>query len=274
MRAVRRLGWGAVLGTVLLGCNDSAAPRTGGQVPPPAVLLKDIVIPVLPSPYYHFEYDSTGRMTAVSFASNFTMYQVIWQVDRISELQNGTLGNQDRLEYTYDGNGRVSRVDYVHPDDSVFTRVWLSYEGARLIGLTRELLLDGSFVTDKTLKFTYYPDGNLKDLTDHRPAIAGFQTDNTTSDRFEQYDDKVNVDAFGLVHNDFFDHLVLLPGVTLQKGNPARVTRTGDGTNYRVDNVYDYDGQGRPRSVTGDVLLTNGPDAGTHVQTLSTFTYY
>jgi hypothetical protein len=152
--------------------------------------------------------------------------------------------------------------------------VTLSYNGEKLTGLVRQRLLNGSFVVDKMMAFSYFPDGNLEELTEHRPAVAGFQPETTTLDRFEQYDDQTNVDGFGLLHDDFFDHLVLLPGVVLQKGNPARVTRTGDGINYQVDNRYDYDELGRPRSTTGDLVLLNGADAGRHFQTQSVFTYY
>ena len=137
MRSMKRLMPGAVLVALFLGCGESSTSPGdsggGGQVPP-AVLLRDVVIPNLPSPYYHFEYDATGRVTAASFASGFTMYQVIYQGDRISELRNNTLGNQDRLEYTYDGAGRVTRIDYVRPNDSVFTRLALTYAGEKLAG--------------------------------------------------------------------------------------------------------------------------------------------
>jgi hypothetical protein len=280
---MKRLMPGAVLIVLLFGCGESTTgPGNsgggggggGGQVPPAAVLLRDLIIPNLPSPYYHFDYDSTGRLTAASFASGFTMYEVIYQGDRISQLRNNTLGNQDRLEYAYDGAGRVIGVDYVHPNDSVFTRLTLSYDGDKLARLERRRQTAGSFVVDKTTTFSYYPDGNLEELTEHRPAIDMFQPEATTLDRFEQYDDGINVDGFSLLHDDFFDHLVLLPGVLLQKGNPARVTHTGDGTNYVVDNVYQYDDQGRPLSATGDLVLLNGPDTGRHFQTQSSFTYY
>jgi hypothetical protein len=56
----------------------------------------------------------------------------------------------------------------------------------------------------------------------------------TTVDLFEQYDNKVNVDGFSLIHDDFFDHLVLLPGVQLQKGNPGRQTGRMRGSDSRL----------------------------------------
>jgi hypothetical protein len=202
------------------------------------------------------------------------MYEVIYQGDRISELKNHTLGNRDRLEYFYDSAGRVSRVSYVRPDGLVYTRLLLSYAGEKLTRVDRQLSLAAGFTTEKTVSLSYDPDGNLLELTEHRPFIAGRQEETTTVDRFEQYDEAINVDGFDLLHSDFFDHLVLLPGVVLQKGNPARVTRSGDGTNYSVDYSYTYDDRGRPLRKNGDLLILNGSDAGRRFQIQSGFTYY
>ena len=62
-----------IVAVALLACNDE--PQTTAPTPPvppePPVLLREIVIPNLPSPYYHFEYDAAGRVTAVSFAMGF-----------------------------------------------------------------------------------------------------------------------------------------------------------------------------------------------------------
>ena len=119
----------------------------------------------------------------------------------------------------------------------------------------------------------YYPDGNLLDITEHlRPGDGSPET--TSVEHFEQYDDKINVDGFGLIHDEFFDHLVLLPGVQLQKGNPGRETRTGDGTNFSVDYSYTYDARNRPLTKTGVATLTNGPDAGRQFQLNTVFSYY
>ncbi len=72
------------------------------QVPEPTVppvLLKDIVIPNLPSPYYHFEYDSTGKAILASFASGFTSYDIEYNGNRINAMQNNIIVNKDRLQY-------------------------------------------------------------------------------------------------------------------------------------------------------------------------------
>src|SRR5215212_9272538 len=98
----------------------SSEPGTTAPTPPPppvpTVLLKDIEIPHLPSPYYHFEYDTEGRIRVASFASGFTLYDVIYDGGRIAEMRNNTLGNQDRLLYVLDNAGRVSTVRYVDSD--------------------------------------------------------------------------------------------------------------------------------------------------------------
>ena len=244
-------------------------------VPPgPTVFLKDIVIDHLPSPFYHFEYDTDGRVSAASFASGLRVYDVTYDRGRIKEMRNNVIVNHDELIYVYDDAGRVSGIRYRDPTGVTFTLVIFSYDGEKLIGVERDQRVDGGFIIDKTMSLSYDADGNLVTITEHRPAIDGQQTETTTIDRFENYDAKINVDGFSLIHDDFFDHLVLLPGVQLQKGNPRRVTRTGDGLTFTVDYTYTYDDSNRPLTKTGDVRIANGPDAGRHVPTSSVFTYY
>jgi hypothetical protein len=257
-------------------CLDSQAPigqpGDGGGRPAP-VPLQDVAVTNLPSPYYHFEYDSGGRISRVSFASGFLIYDVGYQDGRIAELRNISLANMDRLRYLYDGAGRVETVDYVHSTDTVFARVRLTYDGDRLIRLDRERMLDSGFTIEKTLSFSYSADGNLQEIVDHRPALNG-QPATTTVDRFEQYDDNVNVDAFGLIHNDFFDHVVLLPDVALQRGNPAREFFSGGSVDYRFDYTYTYDEQKRPLTKAGTATILTGPDSGRTIPLSTTFSYY
>jgi hypothetical protein len=281
MKIRRTLRLAAVVS--LLACSservttEPSNPPPQPPAPPPSarVLLKDVVIPNLPSPYYHFAYNSEGRVNAASFASDLFIYDIVYAAGRISEMRNNILVNHDRLTYTYDGEGRVVRVDYVDSEEEVvFTRLALSYDAEQLVNVERQRLLQsGTFVTDKTMSFAYYPDGNLMTLTEHRPELNG-QPEITTVDRFENYDDGINVDAFALIHDDFFDHLVLLPGVELQKSNPARQVRTGDGENFTVDYTYGYDGTKRPLAKSGAVLFSSGPNAGKRFQTSAVFSYY
>jgi hypothetical protein len=257
----------------LASCG-SDTPMTAPPPPPTTVLLKDVVIPNLPSPYYHFDYDARGKVSLVSFAAGLRTYAAAYDGERITELKNNTIANQDRLVYVYDDGGRVAAIKESDETGLVFTALFFTYEGDKLTGLERDRRVTGGFIIDKTMSFTYYPDGNLFELTEHRPAIEGIQPETTVKDRFEQYDSGINVDAFTLLHDDFFDHLVLLPAVQLQKSNPHRVTRTGDADNYTVDYNYAYDDRNRPLRAIGDLIFVTGPTAGQHFQVGSAFSYY
>jgi hypothetical protein len=259
---------------VLASCSSDRT-ITAPPPPPASVLIKDIVADRLPSPFYHFDYDADHRLSAVSFASGLISYDLVYDGGRISELRdnNIVLGNHNRLVYVYDDARRVVSVKYTD-DTGVFTVLFFTYSGQQLTKLERDLRVTGGFIIDKTMSFSYYPDGNLFELTEHRPAIEGLQPEATTVDRYSGYDDKINVDAFDLLHDDFFDHLVLLPRVQLQKGNPAHVAHTGDGDNYTVDFTYTYDGMNRPRAKAGDLAFLTGSDAGQHFQVTTTFSYY
>jgi hypothetical protein len=259
---------------VVLGCGgETGSTSPTPPVPPtPTVLLKDVEITRLPSPYYHFEYDTTGRLTLASFASELTRYNVVYDGGRIHELDN-TAGNRDRLEYTYDDAGRVGLIKYIDASGQVFTVVFFTYDGSKLVKLERNRRVPSGFIFDKEMSFSYYPDGNVRDITEHHPAFDG-PAETTTVDHYERYDDRINVDDFDLLHTEFFDHLLLLPGVRLQKGNPGRVTHTGDGDNYTVDYAYTYDDAGRPLTKSGELVFLTGPDTGKKFQTHSQFSYY
>ena len=262
----------AVTAAALSACGSDKGVTTPPP-PPNGVFLKDVVIPSLPSPYYHFEYDATGRVLGASFASGLRNYNLTYDAGRLSEMKNN-VGGGDRLDYVYDNAGRVSLVKYTDVDGTVFTTLFFTYDGQQLTKIERDRRVTGGFIIDKTMAFTYYPDGNVFEITEHHPAIDGVQTEATYVDRYEQYDNQINVDAFSLIHTEFNDHLVLLPGVVLQKNNPARVTRTGDGENYILNYTYYFDGSNRPLDKVGDLLFTSGPHAGTHFGTASQFSYY
>jgi hypothetical protein len=110
------------------------------------------------------------------------------------------------------------------------------------------------------------------ELTDERLPFPG-QTESKFVDRFEQYDEGINVDGFSLIHTEFFDHLVLLPGVRFQIGNPRAVTRTGSGINYHIDYTYTYDSNNRPITKHGEGILLQGSGSGERFETNASFRY-
>src|SRR3954471_23039208 len=94
-----------MMALVAIAALSSCGGDTNVTAPPPpptTVLLKDIVIPNLPSPYYHFEYDAQGKVSSASFASGLTTYEVDFSGERITEMKNNTPANHDRLIYVYD----------------------------------------------------------------------------------------------------------------------------------------------------------------------------
>ena len=257
----------------LAACSDDASITDPDPLVPPAALLKDIVIPNLPSPYYHFEYDAAYRVRRASFASGARAYDVTWKGARIEKLVN-TVGSRDTLLYNYDAAGRVGTVNQVDNGGQVVSITSFTYDGARLAKAERKVKIGGAFIVDRTLSFSYDATGNLTDVVDQRPAIADHQAASTTTDHFEQYDGKLNVDGFSLLHPDFADPLILLPGVVLQRGNPANETFTGGSVAYTVNWTYTYDDRNRPLTKVGELTWTSGPDTGQHFQVQSSFSYY
>ena len=257
---------------LLVACNPDGTPM-GPPPPPPAapVLLKDIVIPNVPSPYYHFEYDAENRVKTVSFASGLRAYDVIYDGGRIAEMRSTLPLNGDRLQYAYDVEGRVASVKYLDNSGQLKAILFLTYSGAQLTEIERDRKVSAGFLAEKIMKFSYDTDGNVLEITETLRTEDTPAT--TTVDRYEQYDGKVNVDGFSLVHDEFFDHLVLLPGVQLQKSNPGRVTRTGDGINYILDYTYTYDTENRPLVKSGDLVFTN-VEPGRRFNTRSEYSYY
>jgi len=241
--------------------------------PPAAVLLKDVQISNLPSPYYHFEYNASGKVQTVGYASGLETYSILYEGDKIKEIDNRQILRLSKLEYSYDNAGRVSVVSYVKPDGSVEKKVLLSYNGEKLTKLERQLNLNAAFVTDKTFSFLYDAQGNLTELTTHRTALMA-QSESTSIDRFEQYDNKINVDGFSLIHDEFFDLLILLPGVQFQKNNPAILTHSGDGVNFKVQYTYTYNDKNVPLRKAGELTFLSGPNQGQVTQISTEYSYY
>ncbi len=260
-----------------LACVDSpSAPAPyPAPAPPPSTIadvrLREMVVPNLPSPQYRFEYDSSGRVTFASYASDLRTYEVEYEGNRIAGMTS-TRFRIERLAYSYDVAGNATLVTYADSTGAVYVRVHLAYAGGHLVRLERERRIDGTFQLEKRLSFAYDVAGNLAVLTDQRLPVGG-QTESTVVDRFEGYDTGINVDGFSLIHTESADHLILLPGVRLQLGNPAGVTRSGSGLNYHVDYTYTYDRDARPLTKHGEVLILDGANAGQRFQTNAAFSY-
>lgn len=263
----------AVLATVAISCKKDK--DEDNPVPPPveqSVWLKDIVVANMPSPYYHFEYNA-GKTARASFESGLRQYDFTYNGDRIAEVKNNTAVNKDRLQYVYNEAGQVELVKYSGEGGTVFKIVSYSYNNkGQVRQIEWETRNNVGFVIDRVMTLVYQADGNVQEITDHRPAIDG-QPESTVVFRFEQYDNKLNVDGFSLLHEES-DHLVLLPGVIVQKNNAGKLIRTGNNLDYTITYTYTYNGKNAPLTKTGIAVITAGPHTGQSWQSLTNYSYY
>jgi hypothetical protein len=243
--------------------------------PPPTVpvLLKEIVVPNIPSPHYHFEYDTSGKYSFASFASGDRMYNIFYNGDKISEMRNNIFINHDTLRYVYEAN-KVRTVNYIDENNFLYKRCNLFYTADKLQKIEWERNRFIGFVVDRTMTLTYLPDGNLEEMIDHIPAIAGLQNESTLVTRFGQYDTRINKEDFILFQEGGNPHMLLFPEIQLQKNNPRKVTRTGTGLHYTIDYTYTYNDKNVPLTKNGLVTITNGSAAGQQFQTNSFYSYY
>lgn len=270
--------------TLLISCkkqkdpvnSPTPNPPSPPAPPPPTVnapLLKDIIITNLPTPYYHFEYGHDGKPDFVSFASDFNRYDIIYSNGKLAEMRNNIIINKDTLRYSYTAAGKVDTVRYISMFGNHFKRCSFTYTGQQLTKIKWERNNGGGFVVDRTLTLTYHADGNVLEMTDHRPSING-QPELTLIERYDQYDNKINVEGFSLVHDESNDHFMLLPGIQLQKNNPGRMLRTGSGAHYQITYTYTYNNRNAPLTKTGQATILTGPSAGQQFQTSSSMSYY
>lgn len=274
-----------IASVVIISCKkdkDTGNPGNPPVVPPvpnppvqpvQTVFLKDLTIAGLPSPFYHFEYDGRGRQGFANYASGLLMYDLSYQGKWLAELRNNVIVNKDRLEYSYDTDARVNLIRYVDSNGLLFKRVRLWYDGQKLIRLERYRKIGADFILEKIMLFTYYADGNLLEIAERHPALGGQNEINFTL-RFEQYDNKINTDGFTLIHNEFFEHFVFLPQVQIQKNNPGKLIRSGDGVNLEINYTYTYNDNNAPLTKRGNGIFLTGANAGQQFQTSSVFSYY
>jgi len=264
---------------ILFSCKKDPIESSGPPPVPPAVppvtsasvLLKEIVIPHLPSPFHAFEYNSAGQVIVSNYASGLIVNDVSYVNGRINTMVN-RFDNQ-QLQYFYDNDGRANLIMYIDPVGNVRKKVRLTYDGRQLIKLERETNLLAEFILEKRMTFSYYADGNVKEVTDQRFAV-GAVPGSRTVELYEEYDDKVNVDDFTLLHNEFFDQVILLPGVRLQKSNYRKLTHTGDGVHYRINYVYAYNDRNLPTEKNGVGIWLNGADEGRTFESNYFYSYY
>ena len=261
-----------ILITLMISCHKEPS----NQPTPPettSLKLKDLNARNLPSPFYHFEYDDSGKIKLAEYSSGLRIYNVSYNGSHIESMENIADLSHIRLEYVY-SNGDLLAVKVKDKDGVTLAHCIFTFSSSHQLQQMDWDIADGNvgFYFEQTMTFTYYPDGNVMEIVTHNYPV-GSQAGATYTDSFENYDDHANADGFALLHTTPHE-LVLIPGLKIQINNPRRNIHTGDGINFETDYSYTYDGKGRPTVKTGDVKFTNGPNAGQHVEIQSTFSYY
>ena len=269
----KQLAVAATFVIALFSCKKNTE-QIPDPVPPPVkeVFLKDITIPNLPSPFYHFEYDTAGNIIKAGYQSGFRNYTVTYNSDKISEVKNETRTNNDILQYFYDNTGKVNFIKYVNEEGIVIKRCFLQYKGNQLQKIEWERKVDAGFIAERNITFVYQSDGNLLNFTSHRLPFEG-REEIIYTDWFQQYDNKINVEGFSVFHEED-EHLLLLPAIQLQKNNPGKLIRTGNGVNYTIEYTYTYNDKNAPITKTGDAVFNSGPNTGVRFQVNAGYSYY
>ena len=262
----------AISFTLLLSCKHHIRNLVDSPVEPVLptkhILLKDIIVPNIPSPHYHFEYNSDSLVTRAEFESEYTRYDVFYNGGKISEMRNNIFINHDTLRYSYDNASKVTLIKFIDQTNVIYRHAFFTYNGnfIKEIKWDRKQS-DGSFFTDRILTFSFYPDGNVKSITEHRPPVPGVE-DYTSVRTFETYDDKINVDDFSLIHDGIHDHLFLPHGFRVQKNNPGKEKLSVNGTDFvTIDYIYTYNGDNTPSNKAGSLLYLSRQYAGQRFST-------
>ncbi|HEX2607443.1 MAG TPA: hypothetical protein VHK91_08690 [Flavisolibacter sp.] len=266
----------ASIATLLLfSCKKDRQPEPENVPITKPILLKDITLPGLPCPFYHFEYNRDSLAITADFASGFTNYTILYSGRRIQEMRNTAFSVNDTLRYNYDGTGKLTNIGFINRFNIRYRQVIFTYSGSQPEAIRWEQKsVSGDYITDRTLQFTFYADGNLKTITEHRPSIGG-STDYTSVRTFEGYDDKINVDDFTLTHDGFHDHLFLLQGFRLQKNNARKELLIANGDSlYTLDYTYTYNLDKTPIAKEGTLEYLSGPNKGQRFPTSTYYTYY
>lgn len=247
--------------------------RVPVPAPPPAgddrsaVLLKDIVEVSLPSPYFHFSYNDSGYVKEIGFADGFFYYDVFYESKRVSLLQNRI--DNSRLDYSY-VNGKVARIAKSNGGKISWTYP-LSYQNNQLKEVNWYRHEAGDSVLERKVVLFYGTDENLSSYEDYWRNGSG-ELKRSRTFVYSNYDKGTNVDDFCLFKN-FFEDVLFLPGVKLQKNNPGLVHILGDQNDYEISYSYTYKND-LPIEKTGRMKQTRGESGNKEVKLTTLYSYY
>ncbi len=244
-------------------------PPTGGD-DVRTVLLKDVEVQNLPSPYFHFSYDDQHYVKQIDFASGLFIYDVVYENKRVKKMTN--IKNQNFFLYSY-ANNQVSEINeyWGRTGNQKFSYRFSYNAGNQLIQVLWFAFDNSNGTLFKKQELTYQPDGNLATI-EHFYSIAAGPLSLVKKDLFSDYDDKTNVDDFYLL-KEFFDSYLFLPQVKLQKNNPLRQQITTIQNDYDISYTYEYLNT-FPVNKRLVMKQTRGTGSGQTKQFINQFSYY
>jgi len=236
------------------------------------VLLKDVTASRLPSPYFHFEYDNRKYVTKIGFADNLDVYNLHYQDKRLAKMINTQNNNQ--VIYTY-SDKKVSLITELSGiTGAVIWKYYFDYNNSNQLVQVRWLRFENNgndSVPHRKAILAYYADGNLASIDNFRAGTNG-QVTWSSKIQYRDYDTLTNVDDFSLF-KDFFDTLLYLPAVKIQKHNHATEIITGTDNDYTITYRYQYN-NGLPLSKKGTMVQTRGTGTGQTLSFSRQFSYY
>jgi hypothetical protein len=249
----------------------------GPPKPPPPVepqtkvgKLKEKIVQNLPNPFYHFDYTDKGVVTGIEFASGLYIYQLSYANNRLAKMVNAFNGNT--MVYNYI-NGRVASIRDIRPDGIVlwnYSFEYLPNNQLKEVRWYRMTLAGADSTLLRKVTLAYHADGNLAFFDDFRNDTGQLEWAQKMS--YSNYDQEQNVDDFSIL-KDFFDNLLYLPGVRLQKNNARTELINGTQNDYEFTNTFQYQ-NGKPTLKSVRIVQTRGNQVGNLGDFTTTYSYY
>jgi hypothetical protein len=202
--------------------------------------LKEINAERIPSPWYHFEYTDQGVKTGIDFASGLFRYHLSYANGRLDRMTNAVNGYA--LVYNYK-NGLVKLIRNTKPNGVVVLNYSFDYDALDQLKAVRYFETKNAgadTILHRKVTLAYYPDGNLKSYDDYRDANLSDTLAWTLRTEYADYDNGTNVYEDFSVFKDFFDQVLYLPGIRLQKNNPHKIFITTAVNDYDITDTYTY----------------------------------
>ncbi len=228
--------------------------------------IKEITIEGLPSPYLRFLYHAEGFLNGIHQESNLYQYQLHYEGNKLISLINKVNLDFDSLQYQYDGD-RVVKIYRSTISLGKIEEISLLYDMAgRLKELNWLKLAIGKVF--KKLVFQYGADNNMHQYEEY--YLQGDTLLKSATHVFSGFDKNINVTA-NLIIKDI--HYLHLPGISLQRNNPAEELVLSGIRDMQINYSYEYRHQ-LPVSKLSTMKITRGDGLGLERKNNTSISYY